>query len=152
MVGNTDMVNPHGKVHTQRLVDEWPYWWHRIDVGHDIFTPGAHDSRNKLERLGLPESLEGKRVLDVGANDGFFSFECEERGAEVLATDWSHWNGQLELGSRCKPRIQGFLTAHHLRDSKASYRTISCYDIHTLGTFDITLFLGVCLCGSDFIR
>ena len=34
-------------------------------------------------------------VLDVGAWDGFFSFEAERRGAKrVLATDFDSWLGK----------------------------------------------------------
>jgi len=36
----------------------------------------------------MPADLTGKTVLDVGARDGYFSFEAERRGASrVLAID-----------------------------------------------------------------
>lgn len=36
----------------------------------------------------LPDSLEGKTVLDVGAFEGFFSLVCEQRGAKrIVAVD-----------------------------------------------------------------
>lgn len=36
----------------------------------------------------IPDSLEGKTVLDVGAFEGFFSLVCEQRGAkQVVAID-----------------------------------------------------------------
>src|SRR6058998_1138514 len=56
-------------------------WWHTIDLGGGIVTPGASDNLRTLPQLGLPERLDGKTVLDVGAWDGFFSFEAERRGA-----------------------------------------------------------------------
>ena len=63
-------------------------WHHSIDLGQRIVTPGQDNSPRKLARLNLPRSLEGKTVLDVGAWDGYFSFEAERRGAKrVLATD-----------------------------------------------------------------
>src|SRR6185437_10792367 len=38
--------------------------------------------------------VAGKSVLDIGAWDGFFSFEAEKRGAaRVLATDHFCWSG-----------------------------------------------------------
>ena len=41
---------------------------------------------------GCPRDLRGRTVLDVGAWDGFFSFECERRGAErVVALDGPAW-------------------------------------------------------------
>jgi SAM-dependent methyltransferase len=35
----------------------------------------------------LPGDLAGRRALDVGTFDGFWAFEMERRGAEVVATD-----------------------------------------------------------------
>ena len=48
---------------------------------------GDSDSQAKLEKLCLPEDLTGKRVLDLGCNEGFFCFEAEKRGAEVVGLD-----------------------------------------------------------------
>src|SRR5262245_27228110 len=76
-------------------------WHHSIDLGHGIVTPGGDDSAKKLARLGLPSSLHGKSVLDVGAWDGFFSFEAERRGARpVLATDSFVWRRGCPTGKR----------------------------------------------------
>lgn len=47
-------------------------WWHRIDLGSGIVTPGADDSEYKLTWLDFPEDLSGKSVIDIGAWDGFF--------------------------------------------------------------------------------
>src|ERR687894_926160 len=60
-------------------------WYHRIEVAPGVVTPGVHDSEAALAAMGLPERLDGKRVLDVGARDGHFSFVAEERGAELGA-------------------------------------------------------------------
>ena len=69
-------------------------WWHSIDLGDGVITPGIDDSPRKLHRLRLPQDLTGKSVLDIGAWDGFFSFEAERRGASrVLALDSYAWNG-----------------------------------------------------------
>src|SRR5215217_2754623 len=68
-------------------------WHHRITLPGGIVTPGRDDSSKKLSRLQLPERLDGKSVLDIGAWDGFFSFECERRGAaKVVAYDDFVWN------------------------------------------------------------
>ncbi len=47
------------------------------------------DSRSyeKLMKLGIPEDLKGKIVLDLGCNEGFFCFECEKRGAKVIGIE-----------------------------------------------------------------
>ncbi|MCO5171379.1 MAG: TIGR04290 family methyltransferase [Planctomycetes bacterium] len=45
----------------------------------------------------LPADLQGKRVLDVGCNAGFYSFELARRGAHVLGLDVSdHYLRQAE--------------------------------------------------------
>ena len=69
-------------------------WYHSIPLGDGIVTPGVDDSSLRLPKIHIPEDLSGKTVLDVGASDGFFSFEAERRGAErVLATDSFCWGG-----------------------------------------------------------
>ena len=59
-------------------------WYHSIDVEDGLVTPGAHslaELRHTLERLQLAARLDGLSVLDIGAWDGYFSFEAERRGA-----------------------------------------------------------------------
>lgn len=81
----------------QELVDSVPYWYHSIDLGAGVVTPGARSLqslREQAEVLRLP-NLEGKTFLDIGAWDGFFSFEAERRGArQVLALDHYVWAGE----------------------------------------------------------
>jgi tRNA (mo5U34)-methyltransferase len=64
-------------------------WHHRINLSEEITTPGLQDTQALLSQISLPNSLKDLRVLDLGARDGFFSFECEKRGArEVVAIDY----------------------------------------------------------------
>ena len=58
-------------------------WFHTIDLGEGIVTDGRDESPRKLGWIGLPRDLRGRTVLDVGAWDGFFSFEAERRGADT---------------------------------------------------------------------
>lgn len=65
-------------------------WYQTIPLGEGIATPGetGDAEQMKLEMMGLADDLSGKEVLDIGCNEGFFSFECERRGAKrVLAID-----------------------------------------------------------------
>jgi tRNA (mo5U34)-methyltransferase len=115
-------------------------WFHSIDLGDGVRTPGKDDSERKLRKLRLPESLEGKTVLDVGAWDGFFSFEAERRGAaRVVATDWYVWGG-------VKDRKAGFDYARERLGSSVEDLVIDVLDLspETVGgQFDVVLFLGV---------
>jgi SAM-dependent methyltransferase len=116
-------------------------WFHRIDVGNGLVTPGDDDSPAKLKRLHFPDNLSGKTVLDIGAWDGFFSFEAENRGAvRVLATDSFVWDGKVPGHSQ-----EGFLTARELLHSKVEELRIEPLDISpaTVGIFDVVLLSGV---------
>lgn len=63
-------------------------WYHTIDLGHGVATPGFIDNRPTVHRFGIPEDLTGMRCLDIGTYDGFWSFEFERRGAsEVVGID-----------------------------------------------------------------
>jgi tRNA (mo5U34)-methyltransferase len=115
-------------------------WFHVIDLGDGIITPGLEKTTaEKLDYITLPESFSGKTVLDVGAWDGFFSFEAERRGADrVLATDSLMWN--LETGKA------GFELAHEVLGSSIESLEVDVMDLspETVGgTFDVVLFLGV---------
>jgi len=115
-------------------------WFHRIDLGDGIVTPGLDDSPAKLAALELP-SLVGKTVLDIGANDGFFSFAAERAGASrVLAVDGPAWGDHDSLGSK-----RGFDFAREILNS--SVEDLRC-DLHDLtpelvGAFDVVFLLGV---------
>jgi hypothetical protein len=61
-------------------------WYHTIDLGEGIVTPGQYDLQPLLRHYGIPESVAGKSVLDVGPGHGFFSFEFERRGAASVTT------------------------------------------------------------------
>lgn len=112
-------------------------WYHSIEIEDGLVTPGAHslqELRQVSERLQFPARLDGQSVLDIGAWDGFFSFEAERRGARrVVAYDVAPAD------------YFGFATARDLLGSKAEYVQGSVYDLRKeqVGTFDVVLFAGV---------
>ncbi len=115
-------------------------WCHPLTLGGIETRPQWHVRRRferRLRFLQIPEDLTGKTVLDIGAWDGFFSFECERRGAKrVLAIDTYSWDNYGK---------DGFLLAHETLKSKVEHQRCAAEDIDpsTLGTFDLVLFLGV---------
>jgi tRNA (mo5U34)-methyltransferase len=123
-----------------RVASEQVTWFHTMDLGHGIRTRGIYDPTRTLPRLRLPDRLDGKRVLDIGAWDGFYSFELERRGAEVLATDKFCWSGD-GWGTK-----EGFLLARDALGSGVRDLEIDptelCPDA-VGGTYDIVLLLGV---------
>lgn len=117
-------------------------WFHTIDLGDGLVTPGQDKSSEKLNWLRFPDTFAGKTVLDVGAYDGFFSFEAERRGAtRVVACDDFCWS--FPLGSMGDG--EGFKIAHEALNSKVERKQIPVEDVspETVGTFDYVLFLGV---------
>ncbi|MGH9146136.1 MAG: class I SAM-dependent methyltransferase [Vicinamibacterales bacterium] len=115
-------------------------WWHTIDLGKGIVTPGLDPTPARLPEIRLPEDLAGLSVLDIGAWDGFFSFEAERRGARrVLATDSFCW-GQGGWGTKA-----GFELARRALRSKVEDSDIDPLELspEKIGTFDLVLCLGV---------
>jgi len=112
--------------------------WHSpIDLGHGVNTGDALAQRRFARRIKLmqiPEDLTGKRVLDIGAYDGFFSFEFEKRGAEVLSVDI--WTDAM---------WEKFQFAIAKKQSKIKYERIDVHDLSPdqIGTFDIVFCAGV---------
>ena len=112
-------------------------WYHSIEIEPGLVTPGAHpleEMRRVLDYLKFPVRLDGLSVLDVGAYDGFFSFEAERRGAKrVVAYDL------------IPEDYFGFATARELKGSSVEWVQGSVYDLRpeTVGTFDVVLFIGV---------
>ena len=97
----------------------------------------------RLRLLQIPADLSGKTVLDIGAWDGYFSFEFERRGAKrVLAIDsyaWSPRPGGFPRGLEC------FLLGREFYNSKVEYQRLDLYDLDpaAIGTFDLVFCAGV---------
>ena len=73
----------------RQQVDKEDYWFQKIRLFDDLTTPGWSDPEKEKEPFfGLPQSLDGLRVLDIGCAEGYFSFLAESRGArEVVSID-----------------------------------------------------------------
>jgi tRNA (mo5U34)-methyltransferase len=154
-----------------------PFWWHSIDLGHGVVTKGEKSPAlltRELASLRLPP-LSGRTVLDIGAYDGFYSFAAERLGASrVVAVDhyvWAldlarsieRWRAARARGKSMPPPEEtdlwrpdelpgklAFDTAHKALKSKVEVVVgdFMSMDLSTLGTFDVTLFLG----GAEFVK
>jgi tRNA (mo5U34)-methyltransferase len=109
-------------------------FWHSFELPNGTRIEGANSVESQRRRLGqfpIPEDLRGKRVLDIGCWDGWYSFEMERRGAQVVAVDcWEN------------PR---FRQVHAALQSQVDYRILDMYELtpERVGLFDIVLFMGV---------
>lgn len=118
-------------------------WYHTIDLGNGIVTRGVDNTPERLARLSLPADMSSLTVLDVGAWDGFFSFECERRGSRrVIATDHYAWHG---LGWGTNNGKAGFELARRVLNSHVEDRDIDVLElsVENVGISDLVLFLGV---------
>jgi tRNA (mo5U34)-methyltransferase len=81
----------------------------------------------------IPADLNGKSVLDIGCNAGFYSLEMKRRGAErVVAID-------SDPAYLAQARF-----AAEVRGADIDFRELDVYEIERLGEkFDLVLFLGV---------
>jgi tRNA (mo5U34)-methyltransferase len=146
---------------TQLAVDGVPFWWHSIDVGDGVVTPGHKTPEILADEIATLElgDLTGRSVLDVGAWDGGFSFAAERAGAaRIVALDhfiWEQdltsWDGRPAPAAPTPPadpalpgRV-GFETAHRLLGSRVEpvHGEFATVDPAALGRFDVVLFLGV---------
>ncbi|MFQ5503626.1 MAG: methyltransferase domain-containing protein [Planctomycetota bacterium] len=86
------MRSPEERRELEQRVQEVSSWYHAIDLGDGIQTPGPFHMASFLSHYEFPDRMDGMRVLDVGASNGYFSFEFERRGAEeVVALDLPTW-------------------------------------------------------------
>jgi tRNA (mo5U34)-methyltransferase len=113
-------------------------WFHCIDLGNGVVTPGQYPPSDLTRQAFDQIDFTGKRVLDVGCWDGFWTFEAEKRGAaEVYATD--------DVSQRPFHSTRTFNVAKDILQSNARYFPETPIErLPSLGVkFDIVLFLGV---------
>ncbi|HKD06136.1 MAG TPA: DUF1698 domain-containing protein [Bryobacteraceae bacterium] len=108
--------------------------YHSLELPDGRTLPGlipVANLRARLDAYPLPQDLRGMRVLDIGAASGWNSFECERRGADVVAVDYVEYDE--------------FTAVKRLRDSKAEYVIAEMEEItpERFGRFDYVLFFGV---------
>ncbi len=127
----------------QALVNRYT-WFHSLQLRPNVWSQGTKPPATlaaEADAVFGPLAMAGRSILDIGAWNGFFSFEACRRGAaKVLATDsftWNHpdYRGRetLEL-ARFALGLDDLITTQ-VADPMA-LEVIS-------GTHDVTLFLGV---------
>jgi tRNA (mo5U34)-methyltransferase len=113
-------------------------WFHNLDLG-GVRTAPEHflgDYPNiKWRKIAdaIPADLQGKSVLDIGCNAGFYSIEMKKRGAaRVLGIDFDDvYLNQARF-------------AAEVAEADIEFRKMSVYDVGSLGEkFDVVIFMGV---------
>jgi tRNA (mo5U34)-methyltransferase len=115
-------------------------WFHRFEFQGGLTTPGPDPSGIKLHHLCLPQSLAGRSVLDLGAYEGYFTYQAEQRGADrVVAVDQYVW--QL---AGCSA-FRNFKFIREMLRSKSEFVVAPAERSAEIlqEQFDVVLFLGV---------
>jgi tRNA (mo5U34)-methyltransferase len=118
-------------------------WFQQIDLGHGIKTKRRSTATEPIDHPAdtwniikdcLRENLDGRSVLDVGCNAGFYTIEARRRNAgRVLGID----------SQRLHVRQAQF--AARVLGLEIEYQRMSVYDLstHHTGKFGITLAIGL---------
>ncbi len=109
-------------------------WYHGFRFADGTEFPGVlpvEVSEHRYSRFPIPNDLTGKRVLDIGAWDGWFSFEAERHGAQVTAIDMVE--------------VPNFRVVQRKLSSRVDYREMDLFEVPSagLGRFHYVFFLGV---------
>lgn len=118
-------------------------WHHDFEIIPGVRTHGAYNPASLWNDLELPADMSGLSLADVGASNGYFSFEAHSRGARVVAFDFRH-----KVNS-------GFGLAQHINGkTDIEHHHINVLDItpEKYGKFDIVLALGLLYHTSDPYR
>jgi tRNA (mo5U34)-methyltransferase len=130
--------------HSALLLDEeiarLSPWFHNLHLPDGTQTAPGHPLGDfpsvKWRQIAphIPARLDGWRVLDIGCNAGFYTFQLASRGAHVTAIDIdAHYLAQAEWGA----------TQFGLSD-QVEFRQMSVYELAgTSETYDLVWFLGV---------
>ena len=125
----------------RRQIEALGPWFHNLHLpGGEQTVPdhflGGDFPGFKWEQIRshVPQDLTGWRVLDVGCNAGFYSFELARRGADVLAIDVDpHYLAQARWAAK----------QFGLQD-RVEFRQLQVYDLaRSSEQFDLVWFMGV---------
>ena len=129
------------KADVQRQIDALGPWFHNLHLPCGLQTVPDHflggdfpSFKWEQIRSHIPDDLTGWRVLDVGCNAGFYSFELARRGASVVAIDME----PLYLD-----QAQWAAKQFGLQD-RVEFRRQQVYDLaRSSEEFDLVWFMGV---------
>ncbi len=114
-------------------------WFHNINLG-GVWTAPDHFLGDypgaKFRRFAgrLPKQLDGKSVLDIGCNAGFYSIEIKRRGAGRV----------LGIDSDERYLEQARLVSETLGFDDIEFAKLDVYDVGALAEkFDLVIFMGV---------
>ena len=132
-------------------------WYHTFDLPAGVVTPGLFDHRKVVGKLPFPDSLAGKRCLDLASADGFFAFEMARRGGDVVSVDLENpqgrdWQGEAPPDQTSTGARRRFERVRELTGLEVDRRDMNLYDVSPEalgGKFDFVFMGNVLLHVSD---
>jgi len=115
-------------------------WHHDFEIIPGFRTNGSYNPSWLWNELQLPEDMTNMSLADIGASNGYFSFEARKRGAVVEAFDFRHKDNS---GFGLAQYING------LNDIKHHHINVIDINPKDFGKFDIVLSLGILYHVSD---
>ena len=64
------------------------YWYHTVDLGNGLITPGMYDYRETIASFDFPADMRGMTVLDVGSATGVH--QTRDKRLLLISWDWLH--------------------------------------------------------------
>jgi len=132
------LQNPGTKA--ERKIAELGPWFHNLHLPDGTQTAPGHKlgdfPKFKWEAIArhLPADLSGWKVLDIGCNAGFYSFELARRGADVLGID---------VDERYLKQAEWAKEIFNLQN-KVQFKYMQIYELLKFKReFDLVLFMGV---------
>jgi tRNA (mo5U34)-methyltransferase len=120
----------------RKAIDKLGPWYQDFEL-----MPGLSTNVNNRESVlnkwrfvepFIPKDLNGKTVLDIGCNSGFFSFEMKKKNAARVVA--------IDIMPHCLAQTR-FLS--HWFNHAIEIRQMDVYNVDTLGEFDFVVFFGV---------
>jgi tRNA (mo5U34)-methyltransferase len=127
-------------IDVQDQIEKLKPWFHNLHLPDGIQTAPDHPlgdfPRFKWRRIAqsLPTDIKGWKVLDIGCNAGFYTFELARGGASVVGIDVDE-----------KYLRQARWAARRLNlESRTSFKQMTIYHLaRELETYDLVVFMGV---------
>jgi len=120
----------YSKSDIERIINQVEFEYQQVNLPYGLMIQGR--DRSTTSNVIFPNSLEGKKVLDIGCALGYFCYQAEIKGAEKV----------VGLENKTS-RFQQALLIKDILQSNVEFHQLDIYDYDTDIKFDYVLLLNV---------